>query len=78
MAEDLNLKNSWTDYQWPEWVPLKIRQEVEAFWLPEWRRGPEQWQQSADYYKAPKLGEVVTLSELIDSHKGVRGRYVHA
>lgn len=38
----------WPDFAWPEWVPAKVRQEIESFWSWEtYNRTPRQWADNA-------------------------------
>lgn len=38
---------TWKEYPWPEWVPPKVRAQIEEFWAPP-RRKPEDWCEAAE------------------------------
>lgn len=64
-------------FDWPEWVPAKIRDEIEHFHS--WHDGADGWRSSAIRNGAPDLGARVTLP--LAGRKGmqmVTGRHVHA
>lgn len=68
---------SWQGYEWPTWVPDKIREQVEAFWGV-WGRTPRAWAKDAADNNAPALGDHVRLTDLGVGVNWVEGRYVHA
>ena len=38
----------WADFAWPEWVPAKVRMEIESFWSWEnYKRTPREWAANA-------------------------------
>lgn len=70
-----------TPFNWPEWVPAKVRAEVEEFWTRFGRSGGDAWRQNAESERAPQFGEVVRLRSLRDAYDAEPsgyGRYVHA
>ncbi len=78
---------SWKEYSWPDWVPLKVRQQVEHFWRPQSLRTPQQWMEDAQRNNAPEMGTIITRKRLASRETaGPRrpnagdictGRYVH-
>ena len=79
MICEVKATKTWKDFQWPEWVPAKLRKSIEDFWCESWGRGPEEW--IRDWTEAhptvPRLGEVCTLGNLCGDGFST-GRYVHA
>lgn len=64
--------NLWSDFRWPDWVPQKLRTQIEEFWCPEMKRGPKDWFES----NSIPLGAFMTLRMLIGNEM-VEGRFVH-
>lgn len=53
----------WQDFQWPEWVPEKVQQEIEEFWgVP--GRNPREWIDNAIRNKAPAFGSIAVVSRM--------------
>ncbi|HEX2614439.1 MAG TPA: hypothetical protein VHL10_03030 [Nitrososphaera sp.] len=67
---------TWDIYAWPEWIPAKIRQEIERFWSPP-GRDPDTWMRNAVDRQAPALGSIATLETLAGRDNMDTGRYVH-
>lgn len=66
---------TWQEFQWDDWIPKHIREQVEDFWSASYGRDPQQWLK--DFRDSePLYGEVVTTMTLSDK-KQVTGRYVH-
>lgn len=38
---------TWSEFQWPEWVPEKLRKEIEGFWSKGCGQGPQEWESNA-------------------------------
>ena len=51
-------RRSWDGFAWPAFVPEKTRAEIEAFWNPEWGRGPGEWMRGALANGQPPIGTV--------------------
>lgn len=68
---------TWPDVAWPDWVPSKVIAQIEEFWLPQWHRGPKDYEEcaSSSYNNAPDFGERVSLS--CGGREFHEGRYVH-
>jgi len=49
---------TWKEYAWPEWVPIKTREQIESFWSESYGRSPKEWEHScrAEYNNQPTLG----------------------
>jgi hypothetical protein len=70
---------TWADWGWPEWVPIKVREQIEDFWRDSLGRGPEAWLRNSREQGAPVHGETVTLPDGFRSDAPMTtGRYVHA
>jgi len=68
---------TWTEWTWPEWVPEKLRADIESFWLEKWGRGPAQWLEGAAQREAPELGEEVTMLHVCSRTEKATGKFVH-
>lgn len=77
---------TWSAYTWPEWVPEKIRKEVERFWDERSGRSPLQWMQNAVSNRVPAMGSTASLQRIKkgvkvaftdDHYEFCMGRYVH-
>jgi hypothetical protein len=66
----------WSAWTWPEWVPAKLRSEVESFWSEKHGRSPKEWLDDAARREAPNLGDAATLRRIC-SEERVTGRFVH-
>ena len=70
---------SWADWQWPDWVPARVRTAIESFWSEKWGRGPRAWMADMHDQGAPPFGSVVTMNDGFTARSTqVTGRYVHA
>lgn len=60
---------SWADYEFPEWVPDAVRDEIRRFWSEKWGRSPRSWHESArgEYNHQPPIGSVVEAQSLTQS-----------
>lgn len=78
---DAPARRTWSEFAWPEWVPQKVRDQIEDFWSPP-GRGPDEWEENArrPYNHAPTFGEHVRMRRALGrpSEGFVVGRYVHA
>ncbi|XTZ13874.1 DUF5131 family protein [Micromonospora echinospora] len=73
---------SWADWTWPDWVPVKAREQIESSWSKRVGRGPASWLADAHAQGAPAFGQQWTTP------RGMRppgspdgrhtGRYIHA
>ena len=70
------LLGDWTDYNWPSWVPLDVRTQVEEFWSPMCGRTPRAWIESTVNEGQPRLGERVNAEELCPSSRVLTGKWV--
>jgi hypothetical protein len=70
---------TWSEYRWPNWVPLEVRQQIERFWSDKNGRGPEEWEENATapYNDGAPLGTQVRRRALGGERTVVSGRYVH-
>ena len=52
----------WSEYTWPDWVPVDVRKQVESFWTEEWGRSPREWEKSCReaYNYHPPMGTRVS------------------
>ena len=69
----------WADFDWPDWVPLKVQKEIEEFWGC-FGRSPKDWLKNwiEDYPTVPYFGDVATRGVVADGEEYATGRYVHA
>jgi hypothetical protein len=77
-VEDLGwLGATWADTVWPDWVPMRIRAQIEEFWGC-WGRKPREWADNALATRAPGFGQVETLPLLGQPFPTpTTGRFVH-
>lgn len=68
---------SWSDWHWLHWVPTRVREEIEAFWSPNFGRGPQDWVRDAIRQAAPRLSQFVSLPEIGTQHGMAAGFYIH-
>lgn len=81
----------WADFTWPEWVPAKVRLEIESFWSWEtYKRTPREWAASAVQNEGGiELGSLVGVDNVtyiggkevrpFNDYRAYRtGRFVHA
>lgn len=68
---------TWAEYEWPEWVPAELREQVQEFWGCKNSRGPQGWYQSAVQNNAPPLGTTARLRGT-GSEEEEKGRFVPA
>lgn len=67
---------TWVEFTWPDWVPTKLRAQIEGFWSDSWQRGPDEWIRNA---REP-YNEGHPLGTLVQRRIGASfrcGRYVH-
>ena len=38
---------NWEDYNWPNWIPIEVRKQIEQFWDEKVGRCPEEWERDA-------------------------------
>lgn len=70
----------WGNFEWPEWVPVRVRQQIEDFWSERCGRSPHEWHQSTVgdiYHGHPQLGTRVRC-ESIGGGQVFEGRWVPA
>lgn len=81
----------WADFTWPEWVPAKVRLEIESFWSWEaYKRTPREWAANAVQNEGGiELGSLVGVDNTtylggkevrpVNDYRAYRtGRFVHA
>ena len=66
-----------SEWDWPDWVPIGTREEIERFWSPSMGRSPDDWRRSAVEQGMPELGQRVRMQTIVGSEI-VEGRFVHA
>lgn len=71
------MKRTWADFEWPDWIPVEVRKQIEQFWSDDFGRGPDEWLRDMVVQKAPKLGLRCRLPKAIGD-VWVEGRFVHA
>jgi hypothetical protein len=70
---------TWAEWAWPDWVPPKVREQVEAFWADGYGCGPRAWLHDISDRGVPPFGAVVTLGNGFGVNPPpATGRYVHA
>lgn len=67
---------TWADYNWEDWIPSSVREEIVSFWDGSGHGGPKKWLESVKKRGGPPLGQEGEF-ELIGGKKTVRGRFVH-
>jgi hypothetical protein len=72
-----NFPEKWAEYVWPDWVPVKVRKEIEEFWAEDFHRGPHEWKENGGdaYSRQRPMGEEV---ECLRDKVRVKGRWVPA
>ena len=65
------------EWDWPDWVPDDVREEIEQFWSSSMGRSPDDWRRSAVEHGMPELGQRVRMQTIVGSGI-VEGRFVHA
>jgi hypothetical protein len=70
---------TWSEYRWPDWVPLEVRQQIERFWSDKNGRGPEEWEKNATARTTTARRWAPKSTGLRSAVKRtvVSGRYVH-
>lgn len=70
---------TWAEVTWPDWVPARVREQIESFWGPRSMRRPADYEQSAlsAYNQASALGRLGWY-RIGGASDVVFGRYVHA
>lgn len=74
-------RDRWDTFAWPDWVPARVRREVEGFWSEEQGRGPGAWSRDASERRSYPFGATVDARAGFGDHDGDRratGRWVHA
>lgn len=70
---------TWTEYAWPDWVPEKVRAQIESFWGEKFHRGPQAWLRDTQEQGAPRFGARLTMNDGFGANPPqTTGRYVHA
>lgn len=69
---------TWDKFEWPDWVPEKLRKMVENFWSPKLDRGPRQWHAgaTADFNGHPAFGAEVAVRDWHNKEIAYVGRWV--
>lgn len=68
------------NWDWPDWVPVDVRDVVERDWSVDARFGldpAQRWRDNARNNRAPELGTRVSASLLLNGRVRALGRYVH-
>lgn len=50
-----NAPEKWADFTWPDWVPEKVREQIEDFWG-QFGRKPKDWVENAIHNDSPPFG----------------------
>jgi protein gp37 len=50
-----NAPDTWSDFTWPDWVPKKVREQIEDFWG-QLGRKPKDWAENAIHNDSPPFG----------------------
>lgn len=74
---------TWSEFTWPAWVPVDLRERVMRCWKPDsnytkigGKTEAAGWLQNTRNNHAPALGDRV-VAWLVFKREQVRGRYVH-
>jgi hypothetical protein len=70
---------TWVEYEFPAWVPEKVRAMIHDFWREKWGRSPRAWHDgaSASYNGHPPLGSTVDAESNTNSGlPRLHGRWV--
>jgi len=76
MLNERIANQTWNNFHWPEWVPEKIKKEIEEFHSDAWGRGPASWMEGAERNKSPLLGDRVRVHDFQGNL--VIGRFIYA
>lgn len=69
-----NAPKSWDEFAWPDWVPGKVREQIESFWG-QFGRGPKDWAENAISNDSPPFGMQMGYQE---DGRTVYGRWIFA
>jgi hypothetical protein len=75
----MTIAATWNEYEFPAWVPDKVRALIRDFWREQWGRSPRAWHECAiaKYNGHPPLGAQVEAQSLTNSGLPLlRGRWV--
>ncbi len=72
----MNQSNPTNNFNWPDWVPPKVRQQIADFWSERNHRTLADWERSATENNMPRFGQRVRM--LSFDKRIVEGRYIHA
>ena len=77
MNEKIQDNNKMSDFQWPEWVPEAIQNEINRSYT--YHHGHfSGWVESTTRNTAPEFGSVVSLPKLANNEPCAPGRFVFA
>ena len=71
--------STWSEVEWPEWVPEGVRDQIIQFWS-EFGRGPRQWAENAAEPHTHPFGATLRTIKTQGGYPapGLVGRWVHA
>ena len=70
---------TWAEWTWPDWVPARVREEIESFWGAGQGRSPRDWIRDMHHQGAPPHGVTLRMDDGFGPNpRQVTGRYVHA
>jgi hypothetical protein len=75
-----DLLNDWPSFDWPDWVPEKVRQQIADFWDEKCGRSPKHWIENTvngPYTGHPPMGTRVRC-ESIGGGERFEGRWIPA
>jgi protein gp37 len=69
---------TWAEWIWPDWVPARVREEIESFWGASQGRSPRDWIRDMHQQGAPPFGAELRMDDGFGTNPPkVTGRYVH-
>ncbi|WP_043620424.1 phage Gp37/Gp68 family protein [Ensifer sp. ZNC0028] len=71
-------KRAWDTFSWPQWVPEKVRKQVEDFWRTEYGRGPDAWLRSAIENGQHPMGTAGSYQRCTSKQELIEGRFIPA
>lgn len=71
-------RRTWDEFEWWDWVPGRVRKQIEDFWAVEWGRGPDAWLQSSVKNGFPAPGTYGEYRLCTTEQSMVSGRIIHA
>ena len=62
---------------WPDWVPQRVRDLIEKFWVESFHGGPQEWLRDSICQRSAPCGAKMTHTDCLGKDKVVTGRFIH-